>query len=218
MVHIPSTIHVCNLFNCSTLTCGKQFVNLTKFNSTPGVLPLVRKSDLMCVLLCILRWYPHSQAYPVLAVRFALTIIHRSSSLYYCQRKPKSESGASLGTRLLKSVVCTWQRYSLHVQCIYIGVLFTVQCYTLCLRLCVVLLVKGSAAYNDSRTDAFRRLARRGIDVRHTTVKFMYIDTLKQATFVAKFNHQPTSLRGCPDGTTATPVSMHALCIWIEPV
>lgn len=107
MVHIPSTIHVCNLFNCSTLTCGKQFVNLTKFNSTPGVLPLVRKSDLMCVLLCILRWYPHSQAYPVLAVRFALTIIHRSSSLYYCQRKPKSESGASLGTRLLKSVVCT---------------------------------------------------------------------------------------------------------------
>lgn len=96
----------------------------------------------------------------------------------------------------------------------YIGVLFTVQCYTLCLRLCVVLLVKGSAAYNDSRTDAFRRLARRGIDIRHTTVKFMYIDTLKQATFVAKFNHQPTSLRGCPDGTTATPVSMHALCIW----
>jgi len=34
----------------------------------------------------------------------------------------------------------------------------------------------------------------------------MYIDTLKQATFVAKFNHQPMSLRGCPDGTTATPV------------
>ena len=34
MVHAPSI--TCNLFNCSTLTCGKQFVKVTKFNSTPG--------------------------------------------------------------------------------------------------------------------------------------------------------------------------------------
>ena len=75
-------------------------------------------------------------------------------------------------------------------------------------RLCVVLLVGGSPAYNDSRTDTFRRLAREGIEMQHTTITFAYIDTSKQADFMAKFEPQPTNLRSCPDGNIATPVSV----------
>ena len=93
--------------------------------------------------------------------------------------------------------------------CVLMGKVYCCDSVTVCyFRLCVVLLVGGSPAYNDSRADTFRRLAREGIEIQHTTVTFAYIDTSKQADFLAKFESQPVNLRSCPDGNIATPVSV----------
>lgn len=73
-------------------------------------------------------------------------------------------------------------------------------------RLCVVLVVPGTAAYNDSITSDFRSCAREGMMARHRTISFAYIDAERQAEFLKALPTQPIDLKRCSSGELARPV------------
>ena len=78
-----------------------------------------------------------------------------------------------------------------------------VNCVLSC-SFCVVLLVPGPSAYNDSLTAAFRRVP---LENKSALDSFAYIDSGKQTAFLSSL--QPVSGVVCPSGERARPVSLH---------
>ncbi len=67
--------------------------------------------------------------------------------------------------------------------------------------------VPDNHAYNDTITAAFRKLARKGLSVRHTSVGFAYLDSAKQAAFVQTLVPIPSGSGNCHSGQDGRPVS-----------
>ena len=80
-------------------------------------------------------------------------------------------------------------------------------------RLCVVLVVPGIGAYNDSITSAFRAFAREGTTVHHRTVSFAYIDAERQAEFLKAVSSRSVDLKQCSSGELARSVSRSTIYI-----